>query len=140
MSAAPLLDVTEELASAAWSTLTIAWALQWALIVAAGSSVPGLQRLGVLGDTLRVRTIRRVGATLAMSLCVSSAPLVYDTYQVEDNAETALRTVQCSAKSGPIFVDCDDGRWHLQVVGLERRDAKVLWVLPASGLVVARAR
>ena len=79
------------------SALLKTWALRWALIVFVGGIVPALKRWGLLARYVpqSVERARRLTALVAVVLCLSSAPLLWDTFEVEAEHANAIKAVPC---------------------------------------------
>jgi len=93
-----------ELAATAWQVLGWAWALQWALILSAGSGPAVLSALGRKLGWLRTQhwaqQSRKWGALVAVLLCIQAAPLWLDTYNLE-SGEQFWKEVSCPAAITP---------------------------------------
>ncbi len=131
----------EALQAQAWSALTHAWALRWALIVGVGSLPKLLPLLGrVLGKQwVLPRLAAQACALFAVLTCIYSLKLLPDTYRLESEEPSAIEALQCDsarAASGRLMVRCEDAEYLVAVEADTPQGPVTLYRLPTSRLVV----
>lgn len=136
--------MSPDIQAQAWSALSHAWALRWALIIGVGS-LPSL--VAFLGRKLgRIWTMPRLAAQacalFAVLTCIYSLKLLPDTYRLESEQPDAVEALQCEVVRGT------DSRRALRCVGSEHAEQAMpasadaleglvtLYRLPSSGLLV----
>lgn len=106
-----------DLQRAAWHVLSLAWALQWALILGIGSLpkwlLPLCRAFKWPNLARQVTRYQRMFALLAVALCLQSAPLLLDTYQLESGEPYAVDEV---CRVSATHLECESGKAPLSLL------------------------
>lgn len=128
--------MTPDLTTALWDTLQRTW-LQHGLLILLMGIVPAEFFRRVQPQTRTVTALFRVSSGAVVLLCLMSAPLAYDTYQVESGSTQAVIEDSCTAKlSGNprvVVVKCAESTYALPTPQATGVGAGVLYRLAASG-------
>ena len=135
------------LAELAESALMWAWAYKWAAILGVGQA-PSLIRLGLKYYKRQIpaefHLFNRACALIACLICISSLPLIIDSFKVESGSASAFMRIPCTLQAAvvkpgvAVEVQCEDGAiYHLESGGPPSvNESGQLYLLAASKIPV----